>query len=387
MPYGRGQQNDRRRRVLTDLLLGSETPQARFGRRRSRHREGPIGRSENYGDAEFLHEQPRLTDLIPLRLRFFAILLVIGLGTIAGLEQLYAWRPRILQWTQSSRVAALDLAGGGTLAAWFASVVLALAGLTAILVFTVRRHKRDDYHGHYRVWLWAAACWFLMSLDAVAGLRHTLGEILISLSGTRLWGDGSLWWLIPYGFLVGGIGTRLVVDMRRCRLSTGILLVAAACYLGAISTRLGGIAVGTETLRVMLLHGAVLAGNFFVLLSMGLHGRYVLLDAQGLLPRRQDEDESAEEADDELVCEEDEEGASATGSSLMVRPPQSSPRPLSVSSGPVSALFAPAPKPAPFPPPASNSFTPAPVNRKLTKQEKRALRERLLRARQERQAG
>lgn len=391
MPYGRGLHNDRRRRVLTDLLLGAETPKKRSGRRTGL-REGPVGKSENYGNAEFLDEQPRLTDLIPLQLRSFAVLLVVGLAAIAGLEQLYAWRPRLTQWTHDGRIAALDLAGGGTLAAWFSAIVLALAGLTAILVYSMRRHKRDDYHGHYRVWLWAAACWFLMSLDSVAGLRHVLGEVLALVSGTRLWGDGSVWWLIPYGFLVGGIGTRLVVDMRCCRLSTGTLLLAVGCYLAAIATRLGGINVGNAVRQVMLLQGTVLLGNLLVLLSTGLHGRHVLLDAQGLLPRDEegdatDEDEEdEEESEDEEDEEEEEDERDSADSPIKIHPPHRASSPASSRSGPVSPLFAPAPKPAPSPAPASPNYPAAPVNRKLTRQEKRALRERLLKARQQREA-
>ena len=50
-----------------------------------------------------------------------------------------------------------------------------------------------------------------------------------------------------------------------------------------------------------------MAGNLMLLCAMALHARYVLLDAEGLLPRRQP---AAEDAENE---EDDEEAAAAGG--------------------------------------------------------------------------
>ena len=48
----------------------------------------------------------------------------------------------------------------------------------------------------------------------------------------------------------------------------------------------------------MLLAGAEMAGNLMLLAAMAFYARYVLLDAEGLLPRREPE------PDDELAEEE-----------------------------------------------------------------------------------
>ena len=53
-------------------------------------------KSENYGDAEFLQTQLRLTDLIPRRLISYLLLLTVGLAAIGGLIALYVWIPDLL---------------------------------------------------------------------------------------------------------------------------------------------------------------------------------------------------------------------------------------------------------------------------------------------------
>ena len=110
----------------------------------------------------------------------------ILLGVVAGLEVLYAWMPRLAALTTDGRVAALDLDGEGSLAVWFSSTTLSLAALAAILVYSVRRHKKDDYHGHYRIWLWAAMCWGLMSIDETSSLHEGFKELMAHASGTRM---------------------------------------------------------------------------------------------------------------------------------------------------------------------------------------------------------
>jgi len=373
---------------------------------------GPsAGRSENYGDAEFLDEQARLTDFIPIRPGAVAAWWLAAAGVVAGLEYLYLQMPRWEEWTGGGGLEALDLACRGTLATWFSSVALALAALASVVIYTVRRYKRDDYRGHYRVWLWAALGWLWMSLDATANLRQTIAGGLVALSGTRVVGDGAIWWLVPYGFFLGAVGTRLAVDMRRCVSSTATFVLAGGCYLAALAIRFGLIGMEQAAPRAMVLQGAVLSGNLLLLLAMGLHARHVLLDARGLLRRRKRA--VADEAEDGIDGEGAEEASSlvaeqggpqthlllADGTAMTVHPAHPLPPPKSAWIG--TGLTA----PASSVPPSSNLAYPAgapassfgvgstgpaaplpsaPVNRKLTKQEKKALRARLERMRSER---
>ena len=76
-----------------------------------------------------------------------AIRIVFGLGGVA----LGIWL---------SVIVAPDLAVSLTGLVNSEWLTLILAGLAAVLVYTVRRYKTDDYRGYYRIWLWAAMCWF-----------------------------------------------------------------------------------------------------------------------------------------------------------------------------------------------------------------------------------
>ncbi len=130
MPFGRGFQADRHRRVMNDVVLRAMAA-GRSGRRRGGGAlRGPFaGRSENYGDAEFLDEQPHLTDFIPIRPGVVAAWWLAAAGVVAGLEYLYLQMPRLEEWTGGGGLEALDLALRGSLATWFSSLALALTAL------------------------------------------------------------------------------------------------------------------------------------------------------------------------------------------------------------------------------------------------------------------
>ena len=321
-------------------------------------------KSENYGDAEFLDRQPRLTDLVPTNLAVFLMMFLIGLTIIAGLEILYVWMPKVAALTTDGRVATFDLDGEGSLAVWFSSMTLALAGLVAILVFTIRRHKRDDYQGIYRIWLWAAACWFLLSIDETASLHEGFKEMMTCVTGTRVLGDGSIWWVAAYVFLLGAVGTRLLIDMRHCWLSVSAMIATAICYGAAVVAQLGWVLPESGAKGVMLEEGAEMLGNMFLLLAMGLHARYVILDAEGLLPERV----NAKREEDEEEYEIDYEAEIAilkNSREVKVHPPHGIRRP-SKTHKPIRATT-----------PAEVAALNPPTNRKLTKAEKKALRRRL----------
>ena len=317
-----------------------------------------------------MDDQLRLTDLVPKRLSTFALILLAGLTCVAGLEILYSWMPELAGLTSDGRVAAFDLDGEGSLAVWFSSVLLLMAGAAAVLVYTVRRHKTDDYHGRYRIWLAAAACWVLMSLDESASLHEGFKEMMgyvtgTTLSGTRLLGDGSLWWAVPYAFLLLVVGSRLVADMRDCRLATVVLLSGAACYVVAVVAQMGWIMPESGSRGVMLEEGAEMVGNLLVLLSMGLYARYVILDAEGLLPDRgRETDEEEEIAADQWIKIEQAHGTPQPVLKRKARAPRVEPKPEEEMEFEAEESAA---------------------QHRLTKQEKKALRKRLMRERTERE--
>ncbi len=233
-----------------------------------------------------MDQQLRVTDLIPIRIRSVAFLFFLGLAAIAALEWLYAWMPTVAAHTTDGRVAAFDLDGEGSLGAWFSSVVLGLAGLVSLLVYSLRRHRIDDYRGRYRIWLMAALCWFTMSVDEAGSLHEGFKELMVYLTGNRLLGDGSIWWILGYGAVLGYVGLRLVIDMRECASSLVALTITAACFCVAITAQLDWLLPESGACAVMLEEGGEMLGDLFLLLAMTLHARYIIRDIQGLIAQR-----------------------------------------------------------------------------------------------------
>lgn len=356
------------------------------------------GRSENYGDAMLLESQTRLTDLVPMHPLFLIFVFGAGLAGIALLEGLYVWMS--LGVRGLGRIAAFDLADRASLATWFSSLMLAMAAATAVLVYTVRRHRLDDYRGHYRIWLWAAACWLLMSVDATANLHDGFGEIMAWLTGTRLFGENCIWWLVICGFLIAAVSLRLLVDMRRHWLSAAALVFTGACY--AVSLAFHFHCIPTQMLKwppvaeaaraVAFNKASLLLGHFSLLMAMIWHARYVVLDAEGLLRRRR---RGRGRLGDEVYVVEDGNVLTSGGRTVAVHPPHgvvlSSSDMMAVEPQRVSPVLSSSPavvvaSPANTVSPLSASVAgDLPVQRRLTKQEKKALRARLERAREDRE--
>jgi hypothetical protein len=365
-----GQRDDRRRRLLADELANpSDWPACHAWPEDAPQPQ----KSEHYGDAGFLEQQVRLLDLVPRRMLSLLLLLATGAAILVGLEVSYLQMlDRVAHG--GAPVTALDLAAKGSLGCWFSSLMLLAASATSVLVYNVRRHRSDDYQGRYRIWLWAAACWFLLATDQAASLREAFRDLMIVLTGTTLVGNGTLWWVIFYTLVLGAVGSRLVVDMRSSLLSTSLLVGAALAQTLAVAARFGWILPQDGCWAVVWLAGAEMTGNLMLLAATVFHARFVILDAEGLLPRR--EPQPDDELTEEEAADDDASSPSATDRWMKIDSPHTTPPPAFQRTAPLATSSALSPGPAPFA---------SPANPKLTKAERKAMKERLLRERLERQ--
>ncbi|MEZ6072315.1 MAG: hypothetical protein R3C10_19165 [Pirellulales bacterium] len=160
-------------------------------------------------------------------------------------------------------------------------MTLAAAAQWGVIVYGVRRRSPRDYQGRYRVWWWAAACWMMMSLDEGSSLHEGFKELMSQVAGTRIYGDGSVWWMIAYVAVLGTVGIRLLLDMRSSRLSVFCLLMTAVSYVVAVVAQLERIPQLGITESIMLEEGAEMLGNLLLLTTMTVHARYVILEATG----------------------------------------------------------------------------------------------------------
>ncbi|MGD9645734.1 MAG: hypothetical protein AB7U73_08480 [Pirellulales bacterium] len=280
--------DERRRRLLADEASGvRDTKKGDAGSEPATT--PPVAvrkarRTRRYGDPSFADGHLRVTDLVPRHYMALSLWFVAGALAIAGIEALYYFMPRM---TADGHVPAFDLAGHGHLGNWLGSSVLLVSSLVSLLVYSIRRHKADDYNGRYRIWLWAAAVWLVMSIDETAGLHHGFQGLMTGLTGTHIAGDGALWWMLPYGLILLAVGGRLTFEILACRGATAFYVLAGLMLGAAVAVHLEAIPypLPAEYL-VMLEEGLELTGDWFLLVSLALFARFTILEAEGGLQQR-----------------------------------------------------------------------------------------------------
>lgn len=370
------QRDDRRRRLLSDEIY---TFQSQSSSNSSTTSDSPANGLSHYGDGSFMDEETRLLDLVPRRMTVIFLWFAAGLAIITGIELLYRWRAELIVAIPGEKFLAFDLHQSGNLYSWFSSLMLLAAAVMAWLAYTVRRHRMDDYSGRYRIWIWAALCWFLAASDVAVNMHDCFKQVMIHFTKTHIWGDGSLWWIVSYVLVFCALGSRLILDMRPCRLSIAALITAAISYSISASMELG-IITGLESTNVaMLSSGAAMLGHLLLLSAMALSARYVILDSEGLIEHPAPKLYVVNGGDEKkaVLKTSDESKDEWT----RVDSPVGTPQPVLRRTPAPTPVSTPTPKPT-F---ATSITPPVPVNRKLTKQEKKALKEKLLRERQERE--
>lgn len=233
-----------------------------------------------------MERRTRITDLIPQSYGALALWFVTAAALVGGLEALHHYAGRLPFQAADGRIAAFDLTGKSSLASWYSTFLLQLASAAALVVYSIRKHRSDDYHARYRIWIVAAFCWFVGGIDVAAGLHEGFQGLMIALTGNRILGDGAIWWIGGYAVVPGLVGLRLLFDMKECRSSTVAFLLSGACYVAAGLATLQLLPPVPGVDAVLLEAGLVMAGHLLLTMSMTLHARYVVLEASGELTPR-----------------------------------------------------------------------------------------------------
>lgn len=273
--------DSRRRRVLNEEALSASAAHLAL---RAVTPDEPAEGAPRYGEAALREEQWRVTDLLPHRFRTIGVLAAAALLTIAAVEALHWFVAPVAGTYGFDTAAAFDLAGPRGLAAWFAAMVLALASATSALVYSLRRHRIDDFHGRYRVWLAAAVACALLSIESVAPTHRLWSAAAAYYTGWTALRDHAAWWLLLAGPPLVWIALRTWLDARESRLAAATLGLAFIACGVSLGSYLGlGPAIASP-MEVMVTSGAMLAGQWLLLLGIVSYGRFVVRDAEGLNP-------------------------------------------------------------------------------------------------------
>ena len=313
-----GHGDERRRRVLLDEMRGTNSagsdggPEAAVTRRAS-----AAIRSGKYSTAALASHQPPVTCLIPKRMWTLAVMFLGGASAIAGLESLYGNVYANAHDALLGPLVALDAAARGSLMSWLSSLFLDMAAIGSIMVYSLRRHRLDDYRGRYRIWLCAGALCVLGSIDVVTGLHVALASQLTELSGTPLYGDGRVWWIAVAAVLVGTTFLRFSVEMRTCPSAVACLLLAGAGYVTGALIELDLLFPDGGAFALMVQSSCLMFAHLFVVLAIASYCRRVYHQAQGELPERRKR--RSKEGDDTTTAQAAAKNAGTARASASIR--------------------------------------------------------------------
>jgi hypothetical protein len=310
------QANQRRRRVLADdLSAGDDATRPTISPPSRTHR-----RIDGYAPGAKPEQQRRVIDLLPESRLAFGLWFAAGLAAIGGLTAGQVWLPAIAARISAQATASLELGTRGSLSGWVASLWLGLAGAMSLLIYSIRRHKLDDYRGRYRWWLVGAAAWFVMSVDATCGIHQLFAATMIHLTGYTGPGGGVLWWLGLSGVVLCGLSVRIAWEMRVCRPAVSAYLSALGFWTIGLAIQMSGVNLGSLG-NVLPAEIARLLGHLSLLLGLSIYARHVILHAQGLLPARK------RKAAKEKPAREAKTAATANANSAATASPIQSPVP------------------------------------------------------------
>ncbi len=272
---------DRRRRVLKDEVLAASANHAI-----SNDTDDEGTAAPRYSEAAGVEHHPQITDFIPRRYRTIATVVLAG-GAVTVALTAFEFFVLPLSTMQGLRNAGtLGVSGAGGFASWISAVLLLIASITCAITYSIRRHRIDDFRGRYRVWRGATLACLMMSAISVTGLHHFIAAGMTHLTGWSALRDGAVWWFVLPGMPMGWIGIRALFDARDCRLATAFLVAALVSYSIAAASFLGMAPMANAPVRAIVVGASILMGHWLLLAGVISYARYVILDAQGLIPVR-----------------------------------------------------------------------------------------------------
>lgn len=274
--------SDRRRRVLADDLMNSVASEpGTLGTQPL-----PASSGRRYALAAFHEHQPRPIDYIPQRAVPLLLFLAAGITAIAGLLATYAWLPELSAFTPASALDAFDLAQEHHLATWLLSLLLLVQAQSAGLIYGIRKHRVDDYHGRYRIWLGVALLSIIASLQLTAPMHRAL-DALVRPAALACGAPGEYGLRTLCGVVLSYVCVRTLFEVRRSRLTLFAYLLAIAT-LGYAQLPATLIWTFADTRQALLLKtGLTLSGCLLAVMAGFLYVRHLMLDVEGKILHRE----------------------------------------------------------------------------------------------------
>jgi hypothetical protein len=277
----RNGRDERRRRVLRDEPSSGEQRPERSVR---------ADRDNPYQESARSERQHKILDLVPRRSGIILILFLLQLTVLAALQALH--------WSFFEDASALDRAWlsyfditrAGGLASWYESVVFATLAMFCGVLYSVRRHRRDDFQGRYRSWAWLAGVWLLLSANATTGFERFAGETAERLAPQVGLLQGVNWSAMQWAAVLLSTMTvvvtaRMWFEFRESYATSLWVVMALLTYAVGSVHRQGWLPAGYVS-NEWIAASCDLLGVSFLSLSFLVYTRFVVRDAHGEITRR-----------------------------------------------------------------------------------------------------
>jgi hypothetical protein len=274
--------NERRRRLIADDP--NEESSDESGVRIARPATGADdSASRPYALTTERQRSRALDALFPSRLLTIWLIALAGLMLTGGLVIVHLWAVGWSDRLATSELVLLDLDSSRNLSRWFASTLLGFAAAIAMFIFSLRRHRLDDYHGRYRVWLWALCGCLMASLGETTSAGE-VAEGLCNRASEACGLNAQVAWPATVGLVLLTMGARLLVEVWRSRAAVAALSAAGICLLAAGLVEFGDFSGLADAYRSAVCGGCRLAGDLLVLTAFLLYTRHVVREIEGLVP-------------------------------------------------------------------------------------------------------
>ncbi len=218
---------DRRRRVLYTAQADSGPSTAASRREAARLRQARRPTS-NYGSRVHQQLRGRWFGLVPVRRRTMSAvvgsLAAITIMLCAAHYIAVTW-PSIANRGDIARPLRLDRPD--SFGRWFIGMLMIGSAGASFLIYQLRRHRSDDFRGHYRLWRLVLIVMLLASLNSVVSLIDWSGALLEAGLGKRVALSGADWIRIVVSVSGAILMLRLIAEVRRSRAALVAMLAAA----------------------------------------------------------------------------------------------------------------------------------------------------------------
>lgn len=293
MPFSRSQRLDRRKRVILDSIAADPdfaTESARAVKKNKKQlRSSPNSLLDGFDSATYSPSvrkpcQARFIQAIPLRAQsvtlFIASLWGVWIALVLAHYFLHS-RANSLGRSPLPILQLLDLRSPHSIANWISCQLWMLTALASWMLYSIRKHRLDDFTATYRVWLIMVAVSIFSSFDASTSALYLLGQSIDPWTRQEIGYGGWPLILAAYASIVAILGLRLSSELRTVSGALGL-------WFGGLIAWGAAALLGTGLLKLQWAPGTIdlvvgacwIGGVLAVFQSVGLTLRHCFIQAQ-----------------------------------------------------------------------------------------------------------